>query len=132
MPVLVAALLAAACGEDGGPTTVGPTASVRFFNATTGMSGGGGFTSNGQLATGSALPFGQVTQSCATVDAGSTSVGFGAANTGGTGSSGNALARLISQSLTAGGKYTVVATGPATSPTLFLLDDGFSGTLASN
>jgi hypothetical protein len=31
-----------------------------------------------------------------------------------------------------GGNYTVVATGVATSPTLFLLDNTFSGTLAAN
>jgi hypothetical protein len=132
MPVLAAVLFAAACGEDGGPTTLGPMASARFFDATTGMTGGGGFTTNGQFATGSALASGQSTQSCSTVDAGSTSFGFGAANTGGTGSSGNALATLSNQSITAGGNFTVVATGSATSPTLFLLDDSSSGSLATN
>jgi hypothetical protein len=132
MPVLVAVLFAAACGEDGGPAAVGPTARVRFFNATTGMTGGGGFTTNGQFATGAALAFGQSTQTCATVDAGSTSFGFGAANAGGTGLSGNALATLGNQSITAGGNFTAVATGPATSPTLFLLDNNFSGSLATN
>jgi hypothetical protein len=132
MPVLAAVLSAAACGEDGGPTAVGPMASVRFFNATTGMTGSGGFTTNGQFATGSALAFGQSTQTCPTVNAGSTSFGFGAANTGGTGLSGTALATLANQSLTAGGNFTVVATGSATSPTLFLLDNTFSGSLATN
>ncbi len=73
MPLLAAALFAAACGGDGDPTAVDTTARVRFFNATTGMAGSGGFTTNGQFATGSALAFGQSTQACATVNAGSTS-----------------------------------------------------------
>ena len=132
MPALVAVLFAAACGEDGGPTAVGPTASVRFFNAATGMAGGGGFTTNGRFATGSALAFGQSTPTCATVDAGSTSLGFGAANAGGTGLSGSALATLGNQSIPAGGNFTAVATGSATSPSLFLLDNSYSGTLATN
>lgn len=131
-PALAALLFAAACGEDDGPTSASTTASVRFFNATTGMTGGGGFTTNGQFATGSALTFGQLTQSCATVGAGSTSFGFGAANTGGTGLSGNALATLNSQSIAVGGNVTVVATGSAASPTLFLLDNTFAGSLANN
>ena len=132
LPVLVAVLSAAACGGDSDPTSPGPTARVRFFNATTGMTGSGGFTTNGQFATGSALAFGQSTQTCATVSAGSTSFGFGATNTGGTGLSGNALATLNSQSITPGGNYTVVATGSAPSPTLFLLDNTISGSLGTN
>ncbi len=132
MPLLAAALFAAACGGDGDPTAVDTTARVRFFNATTGMAGSGGFTTNGQFATGSALAFGQSTQACATVNAGSTSFGFGAANTAGTGLSGNALSTLNNQSITAGGNYTVVATGSATSPTLFLLDNTISGSLGTN
>ncbi|MES2521443.1 MAG: DUF4397 domain-containing protein [Gemmatimonadota bacterium] len=136
VPVLAALLFVAACGENGGPTaggsTGGPTARVRFFNATMGMAGSGGFTTNGQFATGSALPFGQSTQTCATVAAGSTALGFGAANTGGTGLSGTALATLNDQSITAGGSYTVMATGSAASPRLFMLDNKFSGTLATS
>lgn len=132
IPVLIGVPLAAACGGDDGPTAVGPTASVRFLNATTGMAGSGGFTTNGQFATGSALPSGQSTQTCPTVAAGQTSFGFGAANAGGTSLSGTALATLSDQSITAGGNVTVVATGPAASPTLFLLDNAFSGSLAPN
>ena len=137
VPVLVAVLSAAACGDDGGPTdggqtTEGPTARVRFFNATTGMTGSAGFTTNGQFATGSALPFGQATQTCPTVSAGSTSFGFGAANPGGTGLSGNALATLNGQSIPASGNFTVVATGSAASPQLYLLDNNFSGSLGTN
>jgi hypothetical protein len=130
MPVLAAVLFAAACGDDGGLTTVAPAASVRFFNATTGMAGSGGFTTNGQFAAGSAVAFGQLT--CSKVDAGASSFGFGAANTGGTGLSGSALATLNAQSITDGGNFTVAAAGSAASPTLYMLDNNFSGSLASN
>ena len=132
IPLLGAVLFTAACGGGDGPTDIDTTPRVRFFNATTGMTGSGGFTTNGQFATGSALAFGQSTQACATVNAGSTSFGFGAANAGGTGLSGNPLAALNNQSITAGGNYTVVATGSATSPTLFLLDNTISGSLGTN
>jgi hypothetical protein len=132
LPVLVAVLSAAACGDDGDPTSPGPTARVRFFNATTGMTGSGGFTTNGEFAIGSALAFGQATPTCATVSAGSTSFGFGAANAGGTGLSGVAIATLNNQSLTAGGNYTVVTAGSTTGATLFLLDNTFSGSLSSS
>lgn len=131
-PVLAAVLLAAACGDGGDPTGVGPTARVRFFNATTGLTGSGGFTTNGRFAAGSALAFGQSTPTCATVDAGATSIAFGAPNPSGTGLSGNALATLSNQSLAAGGNYTVVATGSAPSPTLFLLDNTASASLGAN
>jgi hypothetical protein len=60
MALLAAAPFAAACGGDGDPTAVDTTARVRFFNATTGMTGGGGFTTNGQFATGSALASGPI------------------------------------------------------------------------
>lgn len=137
MPVLAALLFAAACGGEattpGVPPTTGPPASVRFFNATTGMTGSGGFTTNGQFAAGSALAFGQSTQTCSAVNPGSTSFGFGAASPGGTGLSGNALATLSAQTVTARGNFTVAATGSATtSPKLFMLDNNFSGSLGTN
>jgi hypothetical protein len=131
LPVLAAVMFAGACGEDG-PTIVTPAANVRFLNATTGMTGSGGFTANGQFANGSALTSGQSNQTCSKVNVGATSFAFGAANAGGTGLSGNALTTLSNQSLTDGGDYIVAATGSATSPTLFLLDNKFPGTLASN
>jgi len=140
MPAVAAVLLAAACNDSDrtlvGPTPGGPpsvaTARVRFFNATTGMTGSGGFTTNGQFATGSALPFGQRTETCATVNSGAAAFGFGAANSGGTGLSGSAIASLANQNIAAGGTYTVVATGSASSPALFLLDDAFAGPLPPN
>jgi hypothetical protein len=131
LPVVVAVLSAAACGDDKDPTSPGPTARVRFFNATTGLTGSGGFTIDGQFAAGSALAFGQSTQTCATVNAGSTSFGFGVTNSSGTDVSG-VVATLNNQNLTAGGNYTVVTAGPATSATLFLLDNNFSGSLGNN
>lgn len=132
MPIVVVLLSAAACGGDSDPTPPTQTARVRFLNATTGMTGSGGFTTNGQFVTGSVLAFGQSTPTCATVNAGSTSFGFGASNTGGTGLSGNALATLSNQSMTVGGNFAVVAMGSATSPTLFLLDNTFAGSLGTN
>lgn len=129
MGIAAAVLFAAAC--DGDPTTSGPTARVRFFNAAEGMAGSGGFTTNGQFAAGSALAFGQSTPACTTVDAGSTSFAFGAANPGGTGLSGSPLATLNNGSITGGGTFTVAATGSAANPTLFLLEDSFSGSMAN-
>lgn len=131
VPIFAAVLFASACGEDG-PTAGASNANVRFVNATTGMTGNGGFTMNGQFATRSVLAVGQVASTCTPVNAGLTAFGFGAANAGGTELSGNALTALNGQTLTSGGKYTVAAAGSETSATLFLLDDSFSGTLASN
>ena len=135
MPVLAAVLFAAAC--DGDPTTVSPapaetTASVRFFNAMRAMPGPGGFTVNGQFVSGSAVGFNQSTATCAKVDAGSTSFTFGAANTGGTALSGGALAALNNQSIAAGGNYTLAVPGSGLHALMFLLDNNFSGSLASN
>ena len=131
VPLLAAALFVAACGEDG-PTGVDDTrASVRFVNATTGP-GGGGFTANGQFAAGSALAAGQVTQSCSQVEPGTTIFGFGAANAGGGGLSGNPVVTSNGETLVAGGKYTVVATGPAASPSLFVFPNTLSSELATN
>jgi hypothetical protein len=130
MQVLAIVLLAAACGEESGPSE--SAASVRFFNAMTDMAGNGAFLTNGQFAAGSALAFGQSSQACSTVEAGATSFGFGAANEGGTGLSGGALETLSDQSLTAADNVTVVAAGSAASPELFLLSNNFSDALASN
>lgn len=134
LPALAAALLTAACGDDGGgdPTAVDTRPSVRFFNAMTGMTTSGGFTTNGQFVTGSALTFGQSTQPCAKLEAGLTSFGFGAANTTGTALNANALATLPNQPLTDGGDYTVAAVGNGVHSLLYMLNNSFSGTLGSN
>jgi hypothetical protein len=129
MPVVVAVLFAAGCGGDG-PTTVDTRPSVRFINAT-GVSSGG-FTANGQFATGSTLASGQAMQTCSRIDPGATAFGFGAANAGGTGLSGSALVTSNSEPIVAGGSYTVVATGSATSPSLFVFGNSFSGELGTN
>ena len=130
MPVLAAAMFAAACNSDAA-TAPDTRASVRFFNATTGMKSGG-FTTNGQFATGSALGFGAWSQACTRLDEGVASFGFAAANSTGTEVSGNALASLSNQTLVAGGNYTVVAVGPATKPTLYLFQNNPTNSLAAS
>ena len=132
MPVLAAVLFAAACKEDGGTRPEVPTGGVRFFNAMRAMAGAGGFTMNGQFVSGSAVGSGQSTATCAKVEGGPTSFGFGAANTGGTALTGNTIAALNNQSLAASGNYTVAAVGAGGHALLFLLDNNFSGSLGSN
>jgi hypothetical protein len=78
------------------------------------------------------LTTGTVTQACSKVDAGSTSLGFGAANAEGTGLSGNPLMVSDNQPIEAGGNYTVVAAGPAASPTIYLFSNASTLQLASN
>lgn len=131
MPVLVAALFASACGDNADPTEVDTRASVRFVNATTG-SGTGGFTINGQFAAGSALGPAQAVQTCSEVEPGTTVFGFGAANSAGTGLSGGTLVTSNNETLAAGGSYTVVATGSAADPWLFVFGNTFSAELAAN
>jgi hypothetical protein len=124
IPIIAAVVFSAACGDESNPTIPeqDTRASVRFFNATTGMASGG-FTTNGQFTTGSALGFGQSSPTCARVDAGATSFGFGAATSGATSLSGNELASLSNQPIAPGGNYTVVAVGPGTKPTLFVFQN---------
>lgn len=134
MPLLVAAVFAAGCGGGGedGPTTPDTRPSVRFVNATTGASGSSGFTINGQFVAGSALASGQAMQTCAKLDPGTTFFGFGAANTGGTALSGNPIVTSNSESIAAGGSYTVLATGSAASPSLFVYANTLSSELSAS
>ena len=127
MPVLAAVLFAAACDADGG-TDVDTRPSVRFFNAVWNAPDGIGFTMNGQFATGSALGYGQSTQTCSRLNAGNTTFGIGLASPGGTGLSSNTLASLINQNVTDGGNYTVLAGGNVIHPSLVMLDNSVSGT----
>ena len=131
MPVL-AAVLVAACEGDGDPTEVDTRPSVRFFNAVWNAPDGIGFTTNGQFATGSALTYGQSSQTCTKVNAGNTSFAIGLANAAGTGLSSDALASLINQSVTGGGNYTVLAGGNVIHPSVVLLDNRVAGTLGAN
>jgi hypothetical protein len=131
MPVLAAALFAAACG-DADPTELDTTAQVRFFNVVWNASGSIGFTTNGQFAAGSALAYAQSTQTCSTLDAGTTSFGIGLANAGGTALSGNTIVTLDNQTIAGGGNYTVLAGGNVIHPSVVLLDNSFSGTLGTN
>ena len=129
MPVLAAVLFAAACGDD--PTAVAAP-KVRFFNAVWNAPDGIGFTTNDQFAAGSALAYGQSTQTCSTLDAGNTTFGIGLPNATGTALNSNTLATLSNQTLTDGGNYTVLAGGNVIHPSVVLLDNSVSGTLGTN
>ncbi len=131
-PVLAVALFAAACGENDGPTAVAAPAKVRFFNAVWNAPDGIGFTTNNQFAAGSALAYGQSTQTCSTLNAGSTTFGIGVANATGTALNSNALATLSGQPIADGGNYTVLAGGNVGHPSVVLLDNRVPGTLGAN
>lgn len=132
IPVVALLLLAGACAEDSDPTTVDTRAQVRFFNVVWNANGPIGFTTNGQFATGSALAYGQSSQTCTGVDAGNTSFGIGAANSAGTAITGAALASLINQNIADGGNYTVLAGGNVGHPSVVLLNNSVSGTVGAN
>ena len=129
MPVLSAVLFVAACGDD---PTGADTAQVRFFSVVWNAAGSIGFTTNGQFATGSALAYAQSTQTCSSIDAGTTSFGIGLANAGGTALSGNTIVTLDNQTIAAGGNYTVLAGGNVIHPSVVLLDNSVSGTVGAN
>ena len=131
MPVLAAALFAAACDGDGG-TDVDTRPSVRFFNAVWNAPDGIGFTTNDQFATGSALGYGQSTQTCSTLEAGSTTFGIGLANASGTALNSTTFVTLANQTITDGGNYTVLSGGNVIHPSVVLLDNRFSGTLGAS
>jgi hypothetical protein len=132
MPVLAAALIAAACGGDGGPTAVGTPAKARFFNGVWNTPDNIGFTTNNQFATSSSLAYLQSTQTCSTLNAGNTSFGIGLANASGTALNSSTFATLDNQTVTDGGNYTVLAGGNVLHPSVVLLDNRFSGTLGAN
>jgi hypothetical protein len=131
MPGLVAALFAAACGGDG-PTDVATPAKVRFFNAVWNTQDKIGFTTNDQFATGSALAYLQSTQTCSTLDAGTTTFGIGLANASGTALNSSTFVTLANQTIVDGGNYTVLSGGNVIHPSVVLLDNRFSGTLGAN
>jgi hypothetical protein len=121
LPVLALALVAGACEEDDDSMGVGTQANVRFVNAITGVTGNLALTANGAMV-GSALGFGSSASQCTRVNSGSTTLAFGTANTGGTGISGTAL-ETMTQSLAAGGNYTIVATGTAADPQFLVFNN---------
>ena len=131
MPVVAAALLAAACGGDD-PAAVDTSAQVRFFNVVWNAADGIGFTTNAQFVAGSAVAYGQSTQTCARVSAGTATFGIGLANPGGTALSSNVLASLLNQTIAEGGNYTVLAGGNVIHPSVVLLDNSVAGTLGAN
>jgi Domain of unknown function (DUF4397) len=130
LPVLVAVLFIAACSD--GPTALDTTAKVRFFNGAWNAQDKIGFTTNTQFATGSTLAYLQSTQTCSSLNAGTTSFGMGLANASGTALNSNTLATLDNQTITGGGNYTVLVGGNLLHPSLLLLDNKFSGTLGTN
>ena len=130
VPVLVAVLFAAACGDS--PTAVATPATVRFFNAVWNTQDKIGFTTNNQFASGSALAYLQSTQTCSTLNAGNTSFGIGLANASGTALNSNTFVTLDNQTITGGGNYTVLAGGNVIHPSVVLLDNSFSGTLGTS
>jgi hypothetical protein len=132
MPVLVAVLSAAACGEDSAPTAVDTSAKVRFFNVVWNAPDGVGFTANNQFAPGSALAYGQSTQSCSKLDAGNATFGVGIANASGTGLNSNTLATLTNQTIAEGGNYTVLAGGNVGHPSVIMLDNKPPATPGAN
>lgn len=130
LPVLALALLVGACEEDEDLTGPNTTANVRFVNAISGVNGNLALTANGTIV-GSPLAFGAMNTTCSTVNAGNATLAFGTANTGGTGISGTALSTQT-QNFTAGGNYTIVATGTATNPSFVVLNNNsFTGTVAT-
>jgi hypothetical protein len=132
MPVLAAGLLAAGCSGDGDPTTSDTTAKVRFFNVVWNAPDGVGFTTNNQFATGSALKYGQSSQTCGTLDARSTTFGIGIPNASGTALNGPTIVTLDNQTIAGGGNYTVLAGGNVIHPSIVMLDNRVSGTLGAN
>lgn len=122
VPVLALAALTAACDdkESTGISTT-TTANVRFVNAVSG-SGNLALTANGSMV-GSPQGFGPNSTTCSMVNTstGTTAFAFGTANSGGTGISSNL--NTFSQALTAGGNYTVIATGSASSPGYIFLNN---------
>jgi hypothetical protein len=131
MPVLAAMLVVAACG-DSDPTDVATPARVRYFNVVWNAPDGIGFTTNNQFATGSALKYGESTQTCSTLNGGNTTFGIGIANAGGTALNGPTIVTLNNQTITDGGNYTVLAGGNVIHPSVVLLDNRLSGTLGTN
>jgi hypothetical protein len=130
MPLLATALIAAACG-DSDTTDVDTRPQVRFFNAVWNAPDGIGFTMNNQFAAGSALAYGQSSQTCARLNPGNATFGIGLANSSGTGLGSDVLASLINQNIAAGGNYTVLAGGQSIHPSVVLLNND-AGSLASN
>jgi len=122
--MLVAAavvLTTTACSDDNNGTAPN-TAQVRFVNAQTGGTGSLALNTNGTA--GSAVAY-QAGGSCQTVTAGNTSLSFAASN--GTG----ATTTIPAQTFSAGGRYTVVATGSAAAPQYLVLNDATTSTAAS-
>jgi hypothetical protein len=91
-----------------------------------------GFTTNDEFASGSALKYGQSTQICPPLDAGTTTFGIGIPNASGTALNGPTIVTLNNQAITDGGNYTVLAGGNVVHPSVIMLDNKVTGTLGAN
>jgi hypothetical protein len=105
---------------------------VRYFNVVWNAPDGIGFTANTQFVSGSALKYGESTQTCSTLNAGTTTFGIGIANASGTALNGPTIVTLNNQTITDGGNYTVLAGGNVIHPSVVLLDNRVSGTPGTN
>lgn len=117
MAMTAACLAFTACSSDNG-TGTSDKATVRFVNATTGGTGSLGLTTNSG-AQGSAVAY-QNYGGCQTITPGSTN--FSVASAG----SSTVAGSLPNQTLTAGSRYTLLASGSAASPTLTLMNDTYT------
>jgi hypothetical protein len=125
VPCLAFAALVAACDDNDNDTTginTNNTANVRFINAIPDASGNLALTANGSMVGSSqSLLNSNSTFTCSTVPAGSNSLAFGTANTGGTGIA-SSLGTMTSL-MPAGGNFTLLATGTAANPQLLVIDN---------
>lgn len=118
VPCLALSVVFAACENKEDTTGVNTQARVRFVNAISGVTSNLALTANGSMV-GSSQPFGQFGTTCTTLNSGSTTFAFGAANTGGTGISSSLATTTFP--LTSGGSFVVIGTGTAASPQLLVL-----------
>lgn len=137
LSLLASVLFTAACGDDPvEPTPPIPPApaqaKVRFFTAAWNAPDGIGFTANNQFVAGSALQYGQSTQTCSSLKAETTTFAVGVPNASGTALNGGTLGSLGNQTLVEGGNYTVLAGGQSIHPSVIMLDNTLSAPLGPN
>jgi len=117
MAVAASCVALAGCDNTDNGTGFSDQATVRFVNALSGTTSGSlGLTANGS-AQGSGVAY-QSYGACQHLTPASTTFAFGESST--------ALATIPAQTLEAGTRYTVVATGTATTPTYLFLNDTYT------
>ena len=119
--VAMATLGLAACDDvDGVDNPPPPRVSIRFVNMIVDAQGNVLLTAN-STRIGSALAFGTAATTCPSIEPGTTSLAFGAAN-----ASGTAIANsfgTLTHEFTEAGDFTVIATGIAASSQLLIFND---------